>query len=78
MPTLLREGPYRFYVVSGDRGEPAHVHVQRDDRFAKVWLEPVELESSGRFSPAELRGILRIVARHQTELIEAWHDYFDR
>ena len=40
MPTILREGPYRFYFVSGDRDEPPHVHIQSDDRFGKVLAQP--------------------------------------
>jgi hypothetical protein len=29
-PAVLRSGPYRFYFVSHDLHEPAHVHVDRD------------------------------------------------
>ena len=47
MPTVLREGPYRFYFYLGDRPEPPHVHVQRDNHIAKFWLDPVALQSSG-------------------------------
>lgn len=77
MPTILREGPYRFYFVSGDRGEPPHVHVHRDSASAKLWLNPVELASSGRLSRSELREIHRIVERNRTLFLEEWHDYFD-
>ncbi len=38
MPTILRIGPYRFFFYAGDRDEPQHVHVERDDRIAKFWL----------------------------------------
>ena len=38
MPVLLREGPYRFYIVAWDRNEPPHVHVKRDNGSAKFWL----------------------------------------
>ena len=78
MPTILREGPYRFYFVSGDRDEPPHVHIQSDDRFAKFWLNPVALQKSGNFGRIELRHIQRIVEQHQTAFMEAWYDYFDR
>jgi hypothetical protein len=76
MPTILRGGPYRFYFVSGDRDEPPHVHVQRDDGFAKFWLRPVELQSSGNIGRAEVRNIQRIIERNQTAFLEAWNDYF--
>lgn len=30
VPTVDREGPYRFFFYSADRDEPPHVHVERD------------------------------------------------
>ncbi len=39
MPTVLTEGPYRFFYA-GDREEPPHVHVERDRQTAKFWLQP--------------------------------------
>jgi len=32
MPTVLQIGPYRFFFYAGDRDEPPHVHVEREDR----------------------------------------------
>ena len=40
MPTVLRVGPYRFFFFSSDKGEPVHIHIERDDNIAKVWLDP--------------------------------------
>ncbi len=34
-PTILVEGPYRFFLYSSDGDEPRHVHVERDDKVAK-------------------------------------------
>jgi hypothetical protein len=42
-PTILREGPYRFYFYSHEPNEPPHVHVDRDDLSAKSWLDAVSL-----------------------------------
>ena len=77
MPTVLRKGPYRFFFYAGDRGEPAHVHIERDDKVAKVWLEPIRLHTSGGFSRAEIRRIQELVRTHISELKEAWHAYFN-
>ena len=77
MPTILREGPYRFYFSAADRDEPPHIHVQRDNRFAKFWLIPVRLQDGGRFSGRELRDIRRIIERNQDALTEDWYDYFN-
>ncbi len=53
MLTVLRSGPYRFFFYTGDRDEPAHVHVERDDCEAKFWLDPVWLERSRGFARKE-------------------------
>ena len=55
MPTVFRSGPYRFFFYSGDRDEPIHVHVERDDMIAKYWLDPIRLQYSGGFDRIELR-----------------------
>lgn len=76
MPTALRIGPYRFFFYAGDRDEPTHVHVERDDKIAKFWLDPVRLEISGGFSRREIGQIQKIINTHYTELVEAWNEYF--
>jgi hypothetical protein len=53
-------GPYRLFFYSGDREEPAHVHVERDDNVVKVWLDPVRVDRNVGFRGAELRRIENI------------------
>ncbi|MFO0890593.1 MAG: DUF4160 domain-containing protein [Isosphaeraceae bacterium] len=76
MPTVLRDGPYRFFFYSGDRTEPPHVHVERQDCGAKFWLDPVRLERSGGFSRKELNRIQEIIQDHQVPLLESWNEFF--
>ena len=76
MPTIRREGPYRFYFHSGDIGEPAHVHVDSSDGTAKFWLSPVSLHYNIGLSPRELRMIERVVLERRREFLEAWNAYF--
>ncbi len=76
MPTVLRVGPYRFFFYAGDRDEPLHVHVDREDKIAKFWLEPVRLQSTRGFSRAEIGRIQKLISEHHTELVEAWNEYF--
>ncbi len=78
MPTVLRLGPYRFFFYASDREEPAHIHVERDDNVAKFWLDPVRLQSSGGFPRVEINRIAALVSKHQTDLLEAWREYFSR
>ncbi len=79
MPTILREGPYRFYFVSADRDEPPHIHVRRDDGLAKFWLTPeVVLQGSSNFGRSEVRRIQAIVENHQAFFVRRWDGYFNR
>ena len=76
MPTVLRVGPYRFFFYAGDRDEPPHVHVEREDKIAKFWLDPLRLQGNKGFARAEIGRVQKLLSEHQQELIEAWHDYF--
>lgn len=76
MPTVLRTGPYRVYFYSHEPGEPRHVHVDRDERSAKFWLEPVALARNLGFGARELTRIERILVANEAQLVEAWDEYF--
>jgi hypothetical protein len=76
VPTVARIGPYRLFFYAGDRHEPPHVRVEREDRVAKFWLDPVRLQHAAGFRPAALRQIERLVEDHRAALLEAWRDYF--
>lgn len=76
MPSILRLGPYRFFFYAGDSYEPPHVHVGRDDKVAKVWLDPVRLEETGGFRRNEINRILLLVSEHEQEFLRSWDDYF--
>jgi len=78
MPTIKRIGPYRFFFVSLDYGEPPHIHVQRERMVAKLWLDPIALQKAGGFTPKELNKIARLVQEHQDELLERWYEFFGR
>lgn len=78
MPTVMRVGPYRIFFYAGDRNEPPHVHVERDDKVAKFWLDPLRLEKSGGFSRVEIRRIHTLIEDRSTELLEKWNEYFRR
>ncbi len=78
MPTVLRNGPHRFYFYSHDLGEPIHVHVDRDENSAKFWLEPIELAYNLGFSARELRTIEKIIAENRKTMTEVWNEYFER
>lgn len=76
MPTALRTGPYRFYFYSYDCGKPRHMHVDREDRTAKFWLDAdTALEDNHGYSRRELRDIERILREHLETLRYAWDTF---
>ena len=77
MPIALRVGPYRFFFWSRENAEPPHVHVKRDKREVKFWLEPVELAQNWGFPRRELTTLTKLVQRHRDEILERWHEHFD-
>jgi len=76
MPTVQKIGPYRFFFVSLDRGEPPHIHVRRENMVAKFWLDPVALEREGGFNRAELGKIASHVLEHREAFLERWNEFF--
>jgi predicted SnoaL-like aldol condensation-catalyzing enzyme len=75
VPTLLRQGPYRFFIYSGDRDEPPHVHVERENRVAKVWLDPVRLvpvHSRVDMAPGEIYSVMHIFRFRDGRIAELW------
>jgi hypothetical protein len=77
MPTAFRRGPFRFFFYAGDRSEPPHVHVERDENTAKFWLDPVMLHTSGGFSRKEINRITKLVEENQELLLRKWNEYFN-
>ncbi len=65
MPTVLRVGPYRFFFYAGDKDEPAHVHIEREDRVAKFWLDSVRIHNDGGFSANEINRLLKLVEQER-------------
>jgi hypothetical protein len=78
MPTVLRMRSYRFFFVSLDRSEPPHVHVRRENKVAKIWLDSVALERAGGFSRAELNVILKLIDEHREQRTRSWYEFFGR
>ena len=77
MPVVLRVRGYRFEFYASDRDEPQHIHVKKDRKHAKYWLEPtVLLEFSHGYRPHELNRVQKIVEDHREELLEAWRGFF--
>ena len=76
MPTIRNiRGPYRLFFYSFDCNEPRHVHIRRDKRTCKFWLEPIALDRNYGFSPHELAEIRRLIQANLLPILEAWHEH---
>jgi hypothetical protein len=51
-------------VYTGDRNEPAHIHVEHENRVAKFWLDSVRLQNSGGFNRKEIGRLYRLVEEY--------------
>ena len=78
MPTVKNiAGPYRFFFYSFDCNEPRHIHVQRERRLCKFWLEPLALAKNDGFTPRELNQIRNLIRLNLIQIEEAWHEHCD-
>ena len=78
MPVVLRIGPYTFFFYSLENNEPPHIHIRRDRRQAKFWLDKVSLAYNDGYPRHEVRRLGRLVDEHRALLLRSWHDYFER
>jgi hypothetical protein len=77
MPTILRQSGFRFFFYSNENTEPPHIHIEKGDASAKIWLDPIEFENAYDFSAREIKQIQEIVTINQFTFIRAWNDYFN-
>ena len=68
-------GPFRLYFYSFDCNEPRHVHVQRERKTCKFWLDQVCLAANNGFKAKELNRIRKIIVENLDRLIEAWDEH---
>jgi hypothetical protein len=75
MPTVLHVDGYRFFFFSREGQEPAHIHVEQAERFAKFWLTPVALARTHGFRSSELTELTRLVIAHRAFFEEKWNEH---
>ena len=78
MPEVLRIHDFRFFFFSREGQEPHHIPVEQAERYAKFWLEPIELAEARGFRGSELREIHSIIAQNLQKFILAWDEHFSQ
>ena len=76
MPTVLRVDGHRFFFYSNEGNEPAHIHVQKAEKYAKFWLRPIQVAEAIGYTSKELHQVQDIITEHLELLLEAWHEHF--
>jgi len=76
VPTVLRLRGVRFFFFSNEFNEPAHIHVESGDKYAKFWLEPVQLARSVGYDARELSEIRNLIVKNLDVLRRRWDEYF--
>lgn len=76
MPTILRTEGFRFYFYSHEPNEPLHIHVDKGNATAKIWLHDITIARSSGFSAPELTKIQRLIKENKNLLKESWNAFF--
>jgi hypothetical protein len=76
LPTLFIWQGYKFRFYALDMGEPPHIHVVKDGKSLKVWLNAVAVARNVGYNDRDVDRLLAVVSEHRDEWIEAWNDFF--
>ena len=76
MPTILQIRGYRFFFFSREGNEPAHIHIEQAERYAKFWLNPIQLAESEGFRSGEISELRKLVQENKSLFEERWNEYF--
>ncbi len=79
MPTVFHDRGLRYFFYSdeGNPLEPAHIHIERDNHQAKIWLGDMpEIAYNHGLNRRDLAMAMLIVRARKRELLEAWYGHF--
>ena len=75
MPTLLNKNGFKFFFYANER-EPKHIHVMKNDDFAKIELENLKVVQN-YLKPKDLKSALEIIKENQTNFTRIWNEWFN-
>ncbi|MDX9930581.1 MAG: DUF4160 domain-containing protein [Bacteroidales bacterium] len=78
MPTVLVIKGYRFFFFSNDRDEPVHIHIEKAEKYAKFWIDPLFVAVNYGFSGKELRVIGEIIEKNEVLIRDKWNEHFSK
>lgn len=76
-PRVLLINGYDLFFYSKEEERP-HIHVEKGDNEAKVWLKPaIELAYNYGFTTKEIKKILQTIKEHERIINDKWDSYFN-
>jgi len=76
MPTVIIINGYRFFFYSNEGNEPIHIHIEKADGVAKVWLVPVRVDYFHGFTSRQQKEIIDLTNQNKELFIKKWNEYF--
>ena len=76
MPTLLIKNGFKFFFYANEH-EPKHIHVVKNDDFAKIELESLKVVQN-YMRPKDLKFALQITRENKKEFERIWNEWFDQ
>jgi len=78
MPTVFVIKGYRFFFFSNERDEPVHIHIEKAEKYAKFWIDPLFVAVNYGFSGKELREIGEIIEKNEVLIMDKWNEHFSK
>ncbi|MCL4432539.1 MAG: DUF4160 domain-containing protein [Epsilonproteobacteria bacterium] len=75
MPTLLNINGFKFFFYANEH-EPKHVHVMKNEGFAKVELENLTVVQN-YLKAKDLKLALAIIEENKSEFERIWDEWFN-
>jgi hypothetical protein len=80
MPKIFEWKGFKFFFFSneGIPIEPCHIHIRKNEKVAKFWLDPiVGLASSWGMSSHELAVLEKVIEGNEDLIRRKWDEYFN-
>ncbi|HEX5329859.1 DUF4160 domain-containing protein [Sulfuricurvum sp.] len=75
MPTLLNLNGFKFFFYANEH-EPKHIHVMKNEGFAKVELESLTVVQN-YLKAKDLKVALEIIKENKNEFERMWDEWFN-
>ncbi len=75
MPTLLNQDGFKFFFYANEH-EPKHIHVMKNEGFAKIELENLTVVQN-YLKAKDLKRALEIIAENKNDFERIWDEWFN-